>query len=219
MPPSLLSRFDLIFPLMDIGDERSDRRLAEHIVTIHQGMSELKTVDRQLLRKYIAYARKHYHPLLSSKAAKRISSYYVHLRKVGRQQGTIAITPRQIEGIIRLAEAAAKARLKTTVDEEEVEEAITLFEFMLKSISAEKGTLDIDAITLGKPKSERDKLTKVLDVIRAHPNGIAVKELKDMLSEAGITQYETERLLKELQRMGEIYFPKSGEVRPVETEE
>ena len=69
IPPTLLSRFDLIFPIKDVLDEVKDRKLAEHIIIkhrAHKGSEEIKRIeppiDPELMKKYIAYARTHVYP-------------------------------------------------------------------------------------------------------------------------------------------------------------
>ncbi|HNT61128.1 MAG TPA: minichromosome maintenance protein MCM, partial [Candidatus Bilamarchaeaceae archaeon] len=91
IPPSLLSRFDLIFPIIDILDEEKDSKLADHILTSHANAAAGLKVpedeadlmfDRDLLKKYVAYARRYVHPVLSEPAKSRIKSFYVDLRKM-----------------------------------------------------------------------------------------------------------------------------------------
>ncbi|EQD43532.1 replicative DNA helicase Mcm, partial [mine drainage metagenome] len=141
IPPTLLSRFDLIFPIKDILDEALDRDIAKHILTQHEAAGariadiaeyaqvEEPPIDAELLREYIAYARKNVFPRLSSEAIDRIESYYVELRKSGAKQGAVPITPRQIEGLVRMAEASAKTRLSDIVDMSDADRAIGLSEY------------------------------------------------------------------------------------------
>ncbi|MEM0149434.1 MAG: minichromosome maintenance protein MCM, partial [Candidatus Micrarchaeaceae archaeon] len=128
IPPTLLSRFDLIFPIKDILDEALDRDIAKHILTQHEAAGakiadiaeyrqvEEPPIDSELLREYIAYARRNIFPRLQAEAIDRIESYYVELRKSGATQGAVPITPRQIEGLVRMAEASAKTRLSDIVE-------------------------------------------------------------------------------------------------------
>ena len=119
IPPTLLSRFDLIFPIRDIMDEEKDKSLAQYVLTTHRDAAlkqtpqqeEYNVLSTEFLRKYIAYSRKMVKPVLSQEASEKIKDYYLQLRKLGQAQGAVAITPRQIEGLIRLSEASAKARL------------------------------------------------------------------------------------------------------------
>ncbi|WP_297520314.1 LAGLIDADG family homing endonuclease, partial [Thermococcus sp.] len=83
LPPTLLSRFDLIFLLLDEPDEKVDSQIAEHILKVRRGEAEAVTpkIPYDLLKKYIAYARKNVHPVLSREAMDEIKRYYVRMRK------------------------------------------------------------------------------------------------------------------------------------------
>lgn len=76
-----------------------------------------------VLRDYLAYAKDHVHPTLSDDAQQRLIQAYVDMRKVGAGRGQISAYPRQLESLIRLAEAHAKVRLSNVVQIEDVEEA------------------------------------------------------------------------------------------------
>lgn len=76
-----------------------------------------------VLRDYLAYAKEHIHPVLSDEAQQRLIQAYVDMRKVGAGRGQISAYPRQLESLIRLAEAHAKVRLSNLVQIEDVEEA------------------------------------------------------------------------------------------------
>ena len=79
--------------------------------------------DMALLKDYITYSRSHLHPKLSEHASQALIDAYVEMRKVGSGRGQISAYPRQLESLIRLAEAHAKMRLATTVTVEDVTEA------------------------------------------------------------------------------------------------
>ncbi|MDE1810812.1 MAG: minichromosome maintenance protein MCM, partial [Candidatus Micrarchaeota archaeon] len=147
IPPTLLSRFDLIFPIKDTMDPEQDRNIAHHILLQHGAAGakllemkeyeqvEAPPVERELIRKYIAYARRGIHPRLSEEASKKIQDYYLELRAIGAKTGVVPITPRQIEGLIRMAEASAKSRLSESVLVSDAERAIVLSEYMPKSLA------------------------------------------------------------------------------------
>ncbi|MCE7736992.1 MAG: hypothetical protein GPJ54_19055, partial [Candidatus Heimdallarchaeota archaeon] len=112
----ILSRFDLVFILRDEPEEDNDSVIASHILNLHRyhGNTDILkpplTVDE--LKKYIAYAKKNYHPVLSEEASELIENFYVSMRSTygkssnGTKQGDrVTITARQLEGIIRLSEA------------------------------------------------------------------------------------------------------------------
>ncbi len=226
IPPTLLSRFDLIFPVKDIMDEDLDTNIAKHILVQHEAagarlaqISEYEQVERppiekELLRKYIAYAKTNIHPRLGKEAALRIQEYYVELRKMGKRQGATPITPRQIEGLVRLAEASAKSRLADAVELSDAERAIALTEFMFKTLSMDSsGRRDIDIMLTGMPKERVDKLNTLLNIIKdlQEKDGYASnKTLYEEAEKAGITSEMVNKYVKELERSGDIYMPKAG---------
>ncbi len=216
IPPTLLSRFDLIFPIVDVLDEEKDVLLADHILATH--MQEHKTsdlvIDKDILRKYIAYARRHVNPKLTKEAAEKIRDYYVDMRMSGKRSDTVPITPRYLEGLVRLAEAHAKMRLSDVVELYDAEAAISLFNFVLSKILTDKATgkIDIDVLTTGIPKSKREKLSKVdivLEIIKELMKEYDAAEKDKIIALAkenyDLPENEVVRYLKELQRAGEIY--------------
>lgn len=68
------------------------------------------TQDMASLRDYLAYARTYIHPSLSEEAGQALVQAYVDMRKIGSGRGAVTAYPRQLESLIRLAEAHAKMR-------------------------------------------------------------------------------------------------------------
>lgn len=219
IPPTLLSRFDLIFPIRDVLDKELDKEIADHILKIHGTGKEMKDLEpeipTELLRKYIAYARKNINPILSEDAAEKIREYYVQLRSSSKE--TVKATPRQLEALIRLAEASAKVRLSDVVTVSDAERAIALTEFVLKEVAYDQttGQIDIDRIVTEHPKSTRDRIKIVEEIIQGlikeSPEGFA--SLEDIISEAknrGLDRFRTEEIITELKTKGVIYEPRHG---------
>ncbi|CAN6555235.1 unnamed protein product [Malus baccata var. baccata] len=164
LPPTLLSRFDLIYLLLDKADEHTDRRLAKHIVALHFENPESvqqNVLDIATLTAYVGYARKHIHPQLSDEAAEELTRGYVELRRRGNFPGSskkvITATPRQIESLIRLSEALARIRFSESVEKHDVIEAFRLLEVAMQQSATDHstGTIDMDLITTGISASER----------------------------------------------------------------
>ena len=225
VPPTLLSRFDLIFPIVDILDEEKDAKLAEHILSTHMGTDkdEADIFDKDLLRKYIAYARRKVFPKLMPAASAKIKDFYVELRRKSKDAGAVAITPRYLEGLVRLAEANAKMMLQDEVGEADAEVAISLFEYVMKQILTDRatGTFDVDIVTTGKPKSERDKLQRsdtIMDIIREHLRKSDSAEVEQVVSDAksyDIDENTARKIISELLRRGVIYEKEYGHIRIV----
>ncbi|XP_072967808.1 DNA replication licensing factor MCM4 [Typha angustifolia] len=164
LPPTLLSRFDLIYLILDKADEQTDRRLAKHIVALHFENPETivqDVLDLRTLVEYISYARKHIHPQISDEAAEELTRGYVEMRKRGNAPGSrkkvITATARQIESLIRLSEALARMRFSERVEVHDVTEAFRLLEVAMQQSATDHatGTIDMDLIMTGISASER----------------------------------------------------------------
>jgi DNA replication licensing factor MCM4 len=128
LAPPLLSRFDLLYLILDKPDEKDDRRLAQHLVSLYlndrQGQVDESFLPMEKFVRYLNYAKK-ISPVITEEAGKVLVNYYVSMRKLGTVGGAnvITFTTRQLESMIRLAEAHAKMRLSPNVEVQDVEEA------------------------------------------------------------------------------------------------
>lgn len=233
--PTLLSRFDLIFPIRDVLDEEKDKRTADHILLQHmlggkgtapsptgRSLGEIAPpLEMDFLRKYIAYARRHIQPVLTPEANEKIKEFYVDLRKVGAQQGVVPITARYIEGLVRLSEASAKTRLSPKVELMDAQRAIKLVDFVLRATMMDKslGIIDSDIISTGQPKSRVDKLRTVLDIVRELEKEFDMVAVERIIEEArryDISEQDCRRYIDELLRKtSDFYEPKHGFVKIV----
>merc|ERR1712083_926495 len=99
-------------------------------------------VEMSVLRDYIAYAKQTFNPKLSDEAGTLLTQSYVKMRQVGSGRGQITAYPRQLESLIRLAEAHARLRFSHTVDVVDVEEATRLHREALKDLISKKGKVN-----------------------------------------------------------------------------
>jgi DNA replication licensing factor MCM4 len=121
-----------------------------------------------ILRDYLAYAKEHVHPVLSEEAQQRLITAYVDMRKIGAGRGQISAYPRQLESLIRLAEAHAKVRLSETVEVSDVEEAWRLHREALKQSATDplSGKIDVGILTTGLSSAARKKRADLVASIR-----------------------------------------------------
>lgn len=223
LPPTLLSRFDLIFLLLDEPDEKIDASIAEHILKVRRGEAEVVTpkIPYDLLKKYIAYARKNVHPVLSKEAMEEIKRYYVKMRKGlrrGDEEGVqpIPITARQLEALIRLSEAHARMRLSETVTREDARAAIELIEAMMRTIAVdEEGNIDVSILEVGKSSKKLNKIEKLVDIIKNLESegdyGAPADKVIEAAKQAGVgNKREVEKIIEELKADGRIYEPRAG---------
>ncbi|XP_065065027.1 DNA helicase MCM8-like [Rhopilema esculentum] len=203
MNGALLSRFDLVFILLDNPDEELDCILSEHVMAIHcgsvgQSSSETREVQEpqeasvldearsqweadkplsqrlkisrnerldyipiQLLRKYIAYARKYVHPKLSPEAATILQDFYLMLRRQYRGPDSTPVTTRQLESLIRLSQARAKLELREEATVKDAEDVIEIVKFCLVDIFMDDiGTLNLERSFQGSGMSNRKQVKK-----------------------------------------------------------
>lgn len=223
LPSTILSRFDLTFVVEDKPEEEKDRSLARHILNTHKEDNMHFEIDPELLRKYIAYARRNIHPVLTDNAMDVLEEFYVSMRNNSIDDDSpVPITARQLEAIIRLSEASAKIKLKPEVDAEDAHQAIKLTQACLKQVGMdpETGKIDIDKVEGRPPKSERDKLRILLDVIEEleeeyggrAPTNILISEMADRYS---VSEEKVEEFVRNLKHKGVIFEPSRGYLKVV----
>ena len=147
MSAPIMSRFDLFFVVLDECNEQVDEHLARHIVAIHQLKDDAiePEFSTEVLQRYIRFARL-FQPVFTDKARLRLVQRYKELRADDAQGGigrnSYRITVRQLESLIRLSEAIAKATCVDTVTEEFVDEAFKLLRQSI--ISVEKDDVEFE---------------------------------------------------------------------------
>ncbi len=221
LPVTILSRFDIIFVLRDVPNKEADLKMSQHILEIHQrGKSPVEApVDAELLRKYISYS-KSIRPELSDGALNKLRDFYLAMRTASESEGSpVAITARQLESLVRVAEARARAALRKEVTAEDADAAITLMKRSLEEVGIDMSSykVDIDLIMTGKPKSVRDKLQIVLSAVveMERETGTVEKDaLVSMLeSKHKLSRSEIERMVGQLLREGTLYEPGEGRLK------
>lgn len=226
MAPTLINRFDLIFVMKDVPEKMKDEAIATHVLLEHRKAASKPSIEPELFRKYVAYAKQKIFPELTEKAVEEIKKFYVNLRNAPAltedaiSQRPIPISARQLESLIRLSEASAKARLSKKVTKEDALRAIEIVHFFLLQVGIDKetGAFDIDKIVTGIPASERSKIVFVRDAIVKLESRIGklvpIEELRAELSEK-INEAEFDEILDKLKRSGDIFEPKKGFVQRI----
>jgi len=221
LPVTILSRFDLIFVLRDVPEKDQDSRMTEHILSLHtrRSIPEEPPIPPDLLRKYISYART-INPVLTSEALERLKEFYLIMRSASETEGTpIAITARQLESLVRIAEARARAALRGQILAEDAEAAVAIMKRSLEEVGIDVSSrkFDIDIIMTGKPKSLRDRLKVVLGTLIEMEKETGMVEKSALLdrlsSEFEVTNEEADRLIGQLIREGTVYEPRRGHLK------
>jgi replicative DNA helicase Mcm len=222
LPVTILSRFDIIFVLRDTPNNQLDNQIAGHILGLHRNLTGTSApLNIQLMRKYISYA-KTIKPRLTDQVIERFQDYYVQMRNASLERGeaaAVAITARQLESLVRLGEARARAHLRNEVTIEDAESVINLMQRSLEQVGIDvlTGQIDIDIIYSGKPRSLQNQLQKVLEIIgEMEKTRGSVKEsdlFEELNTAYGINRTEGARLVSVLIKDGTIYMPRPGYYR------
>ena len=244
LEPALISRFDLIFTVTDSPDPEHDSRLAQHIIKTNYA-GELNTqreelasseftseqvaevteevapeIDSELLRKYIAHAKRSCFPTMTDEAKDLIEEFYVDLRSKGADEDApVPVTARKLEAMVRLSEASARVRLSDTVEREDADRATDIVESCLKDIGVdpETGQFDADVVETGTSKSQRDRIKNIkgliADIEEEYEEGAPVDEVLDRAGEIGMDPGKAEQEIEKLRTKGEVYEPKQGHLR------
>ena len=226
LPPTLINRFDLIFPIKDLPEQKRDELLAGHILQLHQNPDiEEQEIDTSLLKKFIAYVRQNASPVLTDGALEEIKNFYVEMRNKGTSEEgaarAIPISPRQLEALVRLAEACAKIRLSDKVTKRDAKKSIDLLQFCLQQVGLdpETGRIDIDRISTGIAASQRNRILVLKEIIDDLENKIGktipIEDLIKMASSKGVEEKDVEEILERLKRSGDIFEPKRGFIQKI----
>jgi len=222
LPPTLINRFDLIFPVKDLPNREKDEEMATFILELHKkpelAVSEITT---ELLKKYFTYIRQKIHPKMSDAAIEELKSYYISMRNMGvSDEGgikSIPITARQLEGLVRLSEAAARIRLSKIVTKKDAQKAIELVDYCLNQIAkdTETGQIDIDRLSSRITATQRSSISIMKEIIHALEEQqkekiISIENIIEAAKEKNISQEKVEDILEKLRRSGDIFEPKKG---------
>ncbi len=222
LPPTIISRFDLIFVVKDKPGLERDRRLARYILEAHSNLEKFKPeIDPTLLKKYIIYARRYIKPKLSPTAKKLIEEFFVFMRNAAataksdekEKSPPIPITARQLEAIIRIAEAHARMALKGEVTAEDASEAIRITMSFLSSVGmTESGEIDVGVIMTGKSRQQIKLYEVLLDTVKRLAGDRECVPLQTIIKELGKTTKLSEakivETLNKMRREGLIYAPR-----------
>ena len=227
LPPTLINRFDLIFPIKDMPSVENDGKMAEFILNLHQNLEAVEPeIETETLKKYISYARQKIFPVLSEGAMEEIKEYYIELRNKGSSEDdlikSIPISARQLEALVRFAEASARVRLSNQVIRSDAKRAISLLNYCLSQIGVDKetGKIDIDRITTGITAATRSKIVQVREIIanlesRIGQKTIPIDDILRDASEKGIDETETEEAIEKLKRSGDLFEPRRGFIQRI----
>ncbi|XP_076385248.1 DNA helicase MCM8 isoform X2 [Megachile rotundata] len=233
MSPPLLSRFDLIFLLLDEPNEDIDNFLCKHVMAANNGLNKISgvqtntsqntnlsdttnvslrdrlvfflkenmsTIPPSILRKYIAYARQYVKPILSKEAAEILQNYYLELRNKNNKYCGLPVYNRQLEAMIRLAEARAKLELRTEVTKADALDVIEILQY----------TFDNEIISWqfsGNKRVTDKKVRKFIKILRDETSlnsnkTFSMKKLQEIASDNRILVDSFPELISKLNESG-----------------
>jgi replicative DNA helicase Mcm len=154
-------------------------------------------------------------PMVSDEAKEALVTYYLKLRGIAEPNKPVPVTARQLEALVRLAEASARIRLSDTIDTSDAERVIHIVDACLRQIAydAKTGTFDIDKVVTGISKEKRDIVRVIKDAIRdigGDGRRASIDQVVEAVSAKGFPRDKVREGIDMLLRHGEAMEPKSG---------
>ncbi len=220
LPPTLINRFDLIFPVKDLPNREKDELTASFILKLHQDPNAaLPEISTELLKKYFSYVRQKIFPKITENAVEELKNYYITMRNSGSGEESgvksVPITARQLEALVRLSEASAKIRLAKTVTKKDAQKAIEMIDYCLNQIAkdTETGKIDIDRLGSGMTATQRSSISIVKEIISALEEQLGSKvipaeSIVEAAREKKLEREQVEEALEKLRRSGDVFEPK-----------
>jgi DNA replication licensing factor MCM7 len=212
LPAALLSRFDLMFLLLDEPDALKDRQLAEHITHVHRFDAHpslgFTALTAEFIRDYVATAKMK-NPSVPRELRDFIVSAYVGMRHIGRSNtdpfgGSNGVdhedfgftTARTLLGILRLSQALARLRFSDQVGQGDVEEAIRLMDRSKLSLMESRAK-----------KTSMDPISTIFNIIREAASAkenleIGYEQVRPQVMLKGFTEDQLNEVLDEYDRLG-----------------
>ncbi|TXT59336.1 MAG: hypothetical protein BAJALOKI2v1_220009 [Promethearchaeota archaeon] len=238
LPPSLLSRFDLIFVVVDRPNKADDAQMAEFIlqtamrdpeeVVEDSDDEKIAPISGDILKKYIKHAKRTCHPIITQEAKERIKDFYLELRgEYDSEDAIVSILARNLDALVRLSEAYAKMALRNKVQKDDVEAIIKLFKRYLKDTGYDEtsGKIDMDRVLVGQSRSKLNKMDKLLTRLKEifEENGYRALEKKSVIQilelEESLDTNFIKNALEELIKEGTLYEPKVNHIKFTNKEE
>ncbi|CCE79895.1 Piso0_002987 [Millerozyma farinosa CBS 7064] len=208
LPAALLSRFDVMFLILDQPSRENDEQLAKHVAYVHmhnqQPEMDFEPLDASTIRQYISIART-YRPTVPKAVGDYVIQSYINMRKEShRNEGSKRkfshITPRSLLAILRMSQALARIRFDNEVTTEDVDEALRLISVSKASLFAEDEQY----------REDESSTSKIYGIIRSMALGdgsrlvksLPIQDIKERLLAKGYTIQQLEDCLTEYDHLG-----------------
>ena len=163
LPAALLSRFDVLFLILDTPTREDDERLAQHVTYVHMHSEapelDFEPIEPTLMRHYIAECRK-VRPIVPPAMSEYIVSSYVQMRKQQKEdeaedKGYAYVSARTLLAVLRLSQALARLRMDDVVGQGDVDEALRLMDVSKASLyENQRGT--------GEDQTDTSKIFRII---------------------------------------------------------
>ncbi len=236
LPPALVSRFDIIWLIRDDIRLEQDKRIARHIIESRRrgvpeqlidsgrevdpvAMSDNRQIEVDadgndvlpihLFRKYVAYAKRNVFPELNDDAMEKLIEYYTETRNKFREDdGSVPVTARALEALIRLAEANARMGLREEAGVEDAKIAIALYKHWRYELMGDE--YDELTIQTGETTRKRSADRVVSGIVRnlcRERGECHTIDIYNTADDAGFDEDTVDRVLRALQQRGTLYSP------------
>lgn len=216
MPPSLINRFDLIFPFKDQPEEARDTKIINSMLKLRKNKIKRK-IDAQFFKKYIVYSKFNFNPELTEEAEREIRDYYVKMRGASKQisdkKSIVPITPRQGETMIKLTEASAKLRLSKEATITDVENAKKIMTYFLEKVglNPETGYIDIEKVEGMPSEAKKFKIFEsILRRLSEQDKLIHINLIVEESKKANIQEHEVDDFIEKMRMKGDLLQSKAG---------
>ncbi|HOV67809.1 MAG TPA: MCM family protein, partial [Methanoregulaceae archaeon] len=157
-------------------------------------------------------------PIMSPEAKQVLVNYYMRLRDLADTNKPVPVTARQLEALVRLAEASARIRLARRIEAPDAERVVRIVDTCLRQVAYDPktGTFDIDRVATGISKGKRDLIRAIKEAIRenADISGRAqIAQVVDLLAQQGYAREEIRKQIENFLRSGEAMEPKNGVIK------
>jgi DNA replication licensing factor MCM7 len=204
LPAALLSRFDILFLILDKPNLADDIKLAEHVAYVHMYSKHPKvlhdTIDEQTMRQYISIARQ-YKPVVTKEANDYVVQTYIKLRQESKKNENSNkffshTSPRTLLGILRMSQALARIRFANQVELQDVDEALRL-------VHAAKNSLYDDNTEIEETTQEKlftiikDFISNEMQITKSKI--ISMRRLKEICLMKNFTELEFNECIEKYQ--------------------
>lgn len=204
LPYALLSRFDVLFLMLDRPDVEEDSRLADHVLHVHRtgafptNGNNNDFITPELLRQYVAHS-KQFNPTIPQSLVDYITGAYVSLRSGDVFGKDFYTTPRTLTAIIRMSQALARLRFSHEVAQADIDEAMRLMDASRASVMVKNRR------NAGSVFSKTvDPITKVYSLIREMPGmcdesgnkTLSIDMIKERVRAIGLSDNDFEECIK-----------------------